>query len=196
MDYLQGAKSNKKKATKLAQEVCNSIKQILQVYPAGSSFFSSSTPDLHEDGVREFQRYRRPFQYFKLTAHRALEDVAAFVERIAQRNKLWRFLNQQEDRQELSEYRMKITEAKLQFLVSLPSQYFPPSKIIQVAIEMAKTQIRQREQQYSVFALADLELRQELNQTNPTHTRAVARLVSHQKLVLLRRYQEKSVSHE
>ncbi|KAJ7106721.1 hypothetical protein C8R44DRAFT_326384 [Mycena epipterygia] len=72
---------------------------------------------------------------------------------------------------------MKITEAKLQFLV---------------AIEMTKTQIRQREQTYPVFGLADLELVQVLNQTNPKHTRAIARLVPHRKPVLLRQYQTKS----
>jgi hypothetical protein len=51
--YLQGAKSNKKKAKELAQEVFNSIKQIVHVYPVGSS---SSEQDLYEAGIREFQR--------------------------------------------------------------------------------------------------------------------------------------------
>ncbi|KAJ7922191.1 hypothetical protein B0H13DRAFT_2267595 [Mycena leptocephala] len=156
----EGAKSNKKQAKALAQEVHNSIEQIKHVYPVVSS---SSTQGLHEDGIREFQR--------------ALEDVATFVERIAQRNRFWRVLNQQEDRQELSDYRTKITEAKVQFLV---------------AMEMAKFQILQREQEYPVFTLADLELRQTLNQTNPKHTRAIARLVPHQKLVILQRYHTKS----
>jgi hypothetical protein len=130
-----------------------------------------------------------------LTIIRALEDVATFVERIAQRNRFWRVLNQQEDRQELSDYRTKITEAKVQFLVSLPPPLLPRSKSVQVAMEMAKSQTLQREQEYPVFTLADLELRQTLNQTNPKHTRAIARLVPHQKLVILRRYHTKSVRH-
>lgn len=118
------------------------------------------------------------------------------MERIAQRNRFWRFLNEQEDRQELSDYRTKITEAKLQFLVSLPPRLLPRSKSIQVATEMAKSQTLQREQKYPVFSLADLELQQMLNSTNRKHTRAVARLVPHRKRVLVRQYQTKSVSHK
>ncbi|KAJ7111024.1 hypothetical protein C8R44DRAFT_799830 [Mycena epipterygia] len=159
----EGARNNKKQAMELAKEVCNSIKQILEVYPPGSSSPPCSTPDLHEDGVREFQR--------------TMEDVAAFVERISQRGRLWRFLNQQENRQELSEYRMKIAEAKLQFLVTM---------------DLAKTQTQQREQQYPVFTLADLELQQMLNPTTPNITRAIARLVPYQKRVIMRRYENKS----
>jgi hypothetical protein len=56
LGYLQGAKSNKKQAKALAQEVHNSIEQIKHVYPVVSS---SSTQGLHEDGIREFQRYYR-----------------------------------------------------------------------------------------------------------------------------------------
>ncbi|KAJ7501572.1 hypothetical protein B0H11DRAFT_1992249 [Mycena galericulata] len=156
----EAAKRNNKKAKALAQEACDSIKQILDVFPVGSSGLAQG---LHEDGIREFQR--------------ALEDVATFVERISQRNRFWRFLNQQEDLQELSDYRMKITEAKLQFIV---------------AMEMAKVQTLQQEQKYPVFTLADLELKQTLNQTNPRYTRAFARLVPHQKLVILRTYHTKS----
>ncbi|KAJ7714001.1 hypothetical protein B0H16DRAFT_1619666 [Mycena metata] len=135
----EGAKSNKKNATALAQAVCNSIEQIKQVYPPGSN-----SQDLYADGIREFQR--------------ALEDVAAFVEKIVQRNRFWRILNQEEDRQELSDYRTKIIEAKLHFLV---------------AMELSKSQTLQREQKYPVFTLADLELQQMLNETNPKHTRVV-----------------------
>ncbi|KAJ7470147.1 hypothetical protein B0H11DRAFT_2283416 [Mycena galericulata] len=163
----EGARNNKKQAMELAKEVCNSIKQILAVYSPGSSSPPCSTPDLHEDGVREFQR--------------TLEEIAAFVERISQRGRLWHFLNQQENRQELSEYRMKIGEAKLQFLVTM---------------DLAKAQIQQREQQYPVFTLADLELQQMLNPTNPNITRAIARLVPYQKRVIVRRYEGKSAFFE
>ncbi|KAJ7767891.1 hypothetical protein DFH07DRAFT_1009276 [Mycena maculata] len=159
----EGARTNKRKAIELAQEACNSVKQILQVYPVSNSP-SCSPPDLHEDGVRAFQS--------------TLEDVASFVERIGQRNRFWRFLNQQEDRQELSEYRMKIGEAKLQFLVTM---------------QLAKAQIQQREQ-YRVLRLADLDFQQVLNPTDPNHTRAVATLAPHQKRVLVRRYKTKSTS--
>ncbi|KAJ7847120.1 hypothetical protein B0H14DRAFT_2583764 [Mycena olivaceomarginata] len=100
---------------------------------------------------------------------------------------------EQEDRQELSHYRTKITEAKLQFLVSLRPRLLPRSKSVQVAMEMEKSQTLQREQKYPVFTLVDLELRQTLNQTNPKHTKAVARLVPHQKLVVLRQYHMKSL---
>ncbi|KAJ7055853.1 hypothetical protein C8F01DRAFT_447570 [Mycena amicta] len=150
---VQAAKSNKKKAKAVAREACNSIKEILDVYPVGS------TQRLLEDGVREFQR--------------ALEDVATCVERMAQRNRFWRFLNQQEDAQELSDCRMTITEARVQFLV---------------AIETAKYRILQREQGYPVFTWANLELGLTLNETNPMYTRVIAQLVPHQKAVILRRY--------
>ncbi|KAJ7720519.1 hypothetical protein B0H16DRAFT_383950 [Mycena metata] len=154
----EGAKSNRKKAKVLAQEVCNSIEQIKHIYPAGSS-----SPGLYQDSIRDFQR--------------VLEDVATFVDKIVQRNRFWRVVNQEEDRQELSDYRTKISEAKLQFLV---------------AMEISKSRTLQREQIYPVFTLADLELRQTLNQANPKHTSAVARLVPHQKLVMLRQYHSKS----
>ncbi|KAJ6612912.1 hypothetical protein B0H10DRAFT_1951923 [Mycena sp. CBHHK59/15] len=160
---LNGARSNKKQAKELAKEVCNSIKQILEVYRPGSRSPPCSTPDLREDGVRGFQR--------------TLEDVAAFIERISQRGQLWRFLNQHENHQELSEYRMKIAEAKLQFLVTM---------------DLAKAQTQQREQQYPMFTLADLELQQMLNPTTPNFTRAIARLVPYQKRVIMRRYENKS----
>ncbi|KAJ7441012.1 hypothetical protein B0H11DRAFT_2096812 [Mycena galericulata] len=94
--------------------------------------------------------------------------------------------------EDLSDYRMKITEAKLQFIVSLPPQLLPHSQSVQVAMEMAKVQTLQREQKYPVFTLADLEIKQTLNQTNPRYTRAFARLVPHQKLVILRTYHTKS----
>ncbi|KAJ7241872.1 hypothetical protein C8J57DRAFT_1329768 [Mycena rebaudengoi] len=52
----EGAKSNKKKAKVLAQDVRNAIKEILHVYPVGPLF---STQNLHEDSIRQFQRWRR-----------------------------------------------------------------------------------------------------------------------------------------
>ncbi|KAJ7049846.1 hypothetical protein C8F01DRAFT_1264730 [Mycena amicta] len=158
--YIQfcrgGAKRHKTKARELAKEVYNSVKQIMNAYPAPAS---SSTLDPHAESVREFLR--------------ALEDVAAFVDKLGRRSILWRFFNHLEDRQELSEYRMKIGEAKLQFLIS---------------VEMAKVQTLKREQQYPVFKLADLELQQVLNPMHSGHSRVVARLVPYQKRVMVRRY--------
>ncbi|KAJ7434103.1 hypothetical protein B0H11DRAFT_2258720 [Mycena galericulata] len=49
----EGAKQNKRKAKELADEVCKSVKQILNVYPAAPS---SSILDPHDDSVRELQR--------------------------------------------------------------------------------------------------------------------------------------------
>ncbi|KAJ7017009.1 hypothetical protein C8F04DRAFT_1201174 [Mycena alexandri] len=59
-------------------------------------------------------------------------------------------------------------------------------------MEISKSQTLQREQKYPVFTLADLELSRTLNPTNPKHTRVIARLVPHQKLVMLRQYHSKS----
>ncbi|KAJ7888368.1 hypothetical protein B0H14DRAFT_3430155 [Mycena olivaceomarginata] len=97
----EGAKTNKRKAKKLAEEVCNSVNQISKVYPRVPN---SVTADLYAEGVIAFQR--------------ALEDVAAFVEKIGKRGLFWRFVYQKEDGEELGEYRTKITTAQLQFLAS------------------------------------------------------------------------------
>ncbi|KAJ7917076.1 hypothetical protein B0H13DRAFT_2322685 [Mycena leptocephala] len=120
---------------------------------------NSMTADLYTEGVIAFQS--------------ALEDVAAFVEKIGKRGLFWRFVYQKEDGEELAEYRRKITAAQLQFLVTT---------------ELAKTQTRQREEQYPVFKLADADPEQMLNPTNSSHTREIARLRVDQKRVLVRRY--------
>ncbi|KAF8181880.1 hypothetical protein K438DRAFT_1975827 [Mycena galopus ATCC 62051] len=152
----EGAKTNKRKAKKLSEEVCNSVNQISKVYPEVPN---SVKGDLYAEGVMAFQR--------------ALEDVAAFVEKIGKRGLFWRFVYQKEDGEELAEYRRKITAAQLQFLVTM---------------ELAKTQTRQREEQYPVFKLADVDPEQMLNPTSSGHTREIARLRVDQKRVLVRRY--------
>ncbi|KAJ6470908.1 hypothetical protein C8R45DRAFT_1014876 [Mycena sanguinolenta] len=157
----EGAKTNKRKAKQLSDEVCNSVNQISKVYPGVPN---SMTADLHTEGVIAFQS--------------ALEDVAVFVEKIGKRGLFWRFVYQKEDGEELAEYRRKITAAQLQFLVTT---------------ELAKTQTRQREEQYPVFKLADAEPEQMLNPTNSSHTREIARFRVDQKRVLVRRYMDVSI---
>ncbi|KAJ7849371.1 hypothetical protein B0H14DRAFT_869457 [Mycena olivaceomarginata] len=96
----QGARKNRKEAEELVKIVCLSLRHIWQAFPTTQS---SSPSDEHEESIAEFQRI--------------LNDIAACLERISQQNRWRRFLNQQDDKEELSKYQSKISLAMIQFLV-------------------------------------------------------------------------------
>ncbi|KAJ6536982.1 hypothetical protein B0H19DRAFT_380306 [Mycena capillaripes] len=159
----EGARNNKKRANELAEDVGNSVKQILQVYPKESNSVAGCTPDLYDEGIGKFQR--------------TLENAVAVLEKIGGRRWISRVLNQQHDAEELVESRARINEAKLEFLVT---------------IQMAKDRTRQREHQYPMFQQADLDVEQMWNSTSRSYTRAIARLVPRGKEVVVRQYNNKS----
>ncbi|KAJ6499763.1 hypothetical protein DFH09DRAFT_1102927 [Mycena vulgaris] len=51
-----GTRNNKRRVTELTEDLGNSVKQILQVCPKEANSVAGCTPDLHHDGVRQFQR--------------------------------------------------------------------------------------------------------------------------------------------
>jgi hypothetical protein len=64
-----------------------------------------------------------PFPLIQISSASTLEGVAIAAERIAAQNTLRRFLNQQNDKEQLATYQLKLMAAMVQFLVRCSSAW-------------------------------------------------------------------------
>ncbi|KAJ7843175.1 hypothetical protein B0H13DRAFT_2364872 [Mycena leptocephala] len=129
----EGAKSNKSEAQQLAKDVYQTVQEILQVFPIVPSPPMTSPFGISKNGLEQFRR--------------TLEGMAIAAERIAAQNTLRRFLNQQNDKEQLATYQIKLMAAMVQLLLSM---------------NIGELQAR-RDETYPVFTETNLDPQEVLN---------------------------------
>jgi hypothetical protein len=113
---------NKLESKELADDVFDTVQQILQVFPALPDSPTPGPSHLYDEGIGQFRRYIFILMVVRLNS--TLESVATVVERINQQSRLRRFFTQQDDKEELLKCEERILKAKVQFIVGGPPRTY------------------------------------------------------------------------